>query len=136
MHFCVLSLKTCFFCSINIRIVCMLLLLLVNLCLPAQGIYHFRHISTKEGLSNNEVKKLFFDKQGSLWIGTQDGWNCWDGHQVTMLSGQEEKLPASFKRQIAFSIHQTQPSWKYISAKNQLSISKLEREYRRLVMPM
>ena len=40
----------------------LLLLLLVNLCLPAQGIYHFRHISTKEGLSNNEVKKLFLEK--------------------------------------------------------------------------
>ena len=96
------------------------MLLLVNLCLSAQGIYHFRHISTKEGLSNNEVKKLFFDEQGSLWIDTQDGWNCWDGHQVTMLNGREEKQPASFKRQIASSKDQIQPSWKYVSAKNQL----------------
>ena len=104
----------------NKRIIHIIMLLLVNLCLSAQGIYHFRHISTKEGLSNNEVKKLFFDEQGTLWIDTQDGWNCWDGHQVTMLSGKEEKLPASFKHQIASSKYQTQPSWKYVSANNQL----------------
>ena len=97
-----------------------LMLLLVNLCLSAQGIFHFRHISTKEGLSNNEVKSLFFDAQGNLWVDTQDGWNCWDGRQVTMLSGKEEKLPASFKHQIASSKHQPQPTWKYVSAKNQL----------------
>lgn len=42
----------------------LILLLLVNLCLSVQGINHFRHISTKEGLSNNEVKGLFFDDKG------------------------------------------------------------------------
>ena len=89
------------------------MLLLVNLCLSAQGIYHFRHISTADGLSNNGVESLFFADKGNLWIETQDGWNCWDGHQVTVVDAKMERPPMAFKSP-------NQLSWKYITAKNQL----------------
>lgn len=123
MHFYTLSLKTCnmrqtlslktCFSGINIQIVFVVLFLQMNLSLSAQGIYHFRHISAKEGLSNNEVKSLFFDDKGNLWIDTQDGWNCWDRHQVTKANDDKERHPLA-------SMQQSVLSWKYISTKNQL----------------
>lgn len=54
------------------------------LCLQAaaQTTYSFRHLTTDDGLLNNEVKSLRFDAQGTLWIETQGGWNIWDGQTV------------------------------------------------------
>lgn len=41
----------------------------------------FEHVTIKDGLSQNTVTVTFQDKQGFIWIGTNDGLNRYDGHQ-------------------------------------------------------
>ncbi|MFM7201630.1 MAG: two-component regulator propeller domain-containing protein [Myxococcota bacterium] len=46
-----------------------------------QGSAVFQRLSIEEGLSQSEVNTLAFDREGYLWIGTQDGLNRYDGTQ-------------------------------------------------------
>lgn len=39
----------------------------------------FRHLTEKDGLSNNVVNTLFKDSRGFLWIGTNEGLDMYDG---------------------------------------------------------
>ena len=43
--------------------------------------YKFQHITTVDGLSHNEVRKIVKDNQGFLWFGTQNGLNRFDGYR-------------------------------------------------------
>ena len=47
--------------------------------LAAQNI-EFEKITTNEGLSQNDINDVFQDKNGFLWIGTNDGLNRYDGY--------------------------------------------------------
>jgi len=40
----------------------------------------FKHLTVKEGLSNNKVNTLIQDKNGFIWLGTEDGLNRYDGY--------------------------------------------------------
>lgn len=42
------------------------------------AIYH-KHLSIREGLSNNHVVSIAQDKRGSLWFATEEGLNKFDG---------------------------------------------------------
>ena len=46
---------------------------------PAQDI-RFNHLSTDNGLSNNQVLDLIQDKSGFIWMATDDGLNRFDGY--------------------------------------------------------
>lgn len=41
---------------------------------------NYEHITTKQGLSNNFINHIIQDKEGFIWIATQDGLNKYDGH--------------------------------------------------------
>lgn len=43
--------------------------------------YEFGHLTTLEGLSHNEVRKIIKDTDGFLWLGTQNGLNRYDGYR-------------------------------------------------------
>ncbi|MEW6650050.1 MAG: two-component regulator propeller domain-containing protein [Chloroflexota bacterium] len=43
----------------------------------------FEHLSIDDGLSQNAGLALLQDRQGYLWIGTQDGLNRYDGYNLT-----------------------------------------------------
>lgn len=51
--------------------------------LQAQRIEFERH-SLEQGLSHAAVNCVIQDKKGFIWVGTQDGLNCWDGHSFTV----------------------------------------------------
>lgn len=62
-------------------------LVLVYLLTPApargQGpALHFTHLSGEQGLSNSTIEAIFQDSQGFIWIGTRDGLNRYDGHEM------------------------------------------------------
>ncbi|MCP1996385.1 helix-turn-helix domain-containing protein [Flavobacterium sp. HSC-61S13] len=57
--------------------------LFVSLFTYGQNI-HFNNVTTKDGLSNNSVNTMFNHKDGSLWIGTWDGLNLYDGKKITV----------------------------------------------------
>jgi len=43
----------------------------------------FYHLSTAEGLSDNNVHVVARDKNGMLWIGTSEGLNSFDGNRIS-----------------------------------------------------
>jgi ligand-binding sensor domain-containing protein/class 3 adenylate cyclase/predicted metal-dependent HD superfamily phosphohydrolase len=44
----------------------------------------FNRISIKQGLSQSSVNKVIQDKDGFIWIGTQDGLNKYDGYNISV----------------------------------------------------
>ncbi len=44
----------------------------------------FKHLTTKEGLSQNTVDCIMRDKQGFIWFGTWNGLNKYDGYEFTL----------------------------------------------------
>lgn len=64
-------------------------LLLMVFCLP--GVYasdrkpfnyYFSHISSKDGLSESQVKVILQDSYGFMWFGTKNGLNRYDGTSI------------------------------------------------------
>ncbi|MGL1885900.1 MAG: response regulator [Reichenbachiella sp.] len=55
------------------------LIQLLGFALPAQ---HVNVINLKKGLTNNYVQCMLQDNQGNIWIGTRDGLNVYNGHQI------------------------------------------------------
>src|SRR5271154_3877008 len=44
----------------------------------------FTHVSGEQGLSNSTVEAICQDSRGFMWIGTRDGLNRYDGHQMVV----------------------------------------------------
>ena len=56
-------------------------------CLPHQArAYSLRQFSNKEGLSNSAILSLYQDRQGTIWIGSCDGLNVFDGNSLHVYS--------------------------------------------------
>lgn len=64
-----------------------LLLLLAGIATaqPGQNV-RFRHLSVEEGLSQEAVHAILQDRQGLIWLGTQDGLNRYDGYEITVFN--------------------------------------------------
>ncbi|HTX99355.1 MAG TPA: two-component regulator propeller domain-containing protein [Bacteroidota bacterium] len=63
-------------------LVAFLLCCSLPLTAPAQHLFNFSHLTTKEGLSQSAVMCIFQDHEGFIWLGTQDGLNRFDGYSV------------------------------------------------------
>lgn len=48
------------------------------------GTLVFKHFTQEQGLSSNSVMRLLQDRQGFVWIGTNDGLNRFDGYKFTI----------------------------------------------------
>jgi len=73
---------------------------LALLQLPAQQVdtYAVQYIGLKEGLSSRDIKDIFQDKRGIMWIATANGLNRYDGYDVKVYSNTQYnpiKLPSS-----------------------------------------
>ena len=62
----------------------LLFIFIFILQLPAQPPSRFLLYSVKDGLSQNSVHAIFRDRDGLVWIGTQDGLNSFDGKTFTV----------------------------------------------------
>lgn len=77
--------------GLSALIVLILALLLVQPAVSAPGAVdfapgahlRFEHLTIDDGLSQNAGLALLQDRQGYLWIGTQDGLNRYDGYTLT-----------------------------------------------------
>lgn len=61
----------------------------------AQSSYKFKHFNYNSGLSSNVVKAIIQDKDGFMWIGTDNGLNRFDGYSFksyTSISGDSTSL--------------------------------------------
>ena len=52
----------------------------------------FEHLSLEDGLSQNAVLDLLQDRQGFLWVATQDGLNRYDGYSFTIFKNDPDDL--------------------------------------------
>lgn len=66
--------------------------------------YKFRHYSLSEGLSQGTVTSLAQDKDGFIWIGTQDGLNRFDGYHFKIYQ-HEINNPKSLKSNYITELH-------------------------------
>jgi ligand-binding sensor domain-containing protein/two-component sensor histidine kinase len=65
--------------------------------------FEFKQITTKEGLSNNNVNTITQDKNGLIWVGTEDGLNRLDGYRIKQYyhtSNQKNAVVNSIIREI------------------------------------
>lgn len=73
------------------------LLIFVSCCCSAQQQeswprFSFKSISTDEGLSNRIVHTIAQDKNGSIWVGTDDGLNRLDGYRIRPFFFQNQQV--------------------------------------------
>lgn len=54
--------------------------LMMSIHLTAKPVFRFQQLDYKQGLSHNLVNCITQDKQGYLWMGTEDGLNRYDGY--------------------------------------------------------
>lgn len=63
----------------------------------------FDHLTISNGLSNNEIRSIIQDKEGFIWIGTEDGLNRYDGYGFKIfrnISGDTLSLTNNFINQV------------------------------------
>lgn len=55
----------------------------------SQVSYRFRNFSINDGLSQSSVTTIVQDEVGTLWLGTQDGLNRFDGQQFEVYTSDD-----------------------------------------------
>ena len=65
-----------------IRFFLSLFLLTVAAAVAHADVFSSMHISSDDGLSQNNVKSIVQDKKGFVWFGTKNGLNRYDGHRI------------------------------------------------------
>ena len=79
------------------------ILAFLAICLPleAGGQAHITKVlSTRDGLSNNFVVSLDMDSRGTLWIGTEEGMNSFDGVSVRNYLRNRGEIPGNALNQV------------------------------------
>lgn len=67
------------------------LLICINLTLECSAFdrINFRNITVEEGLSQATVEAMLQDSKGYIWIGTNDGLNCYNGYKFKVYRQQK-----------------------------------------------
>jgi ligand-binding sensor domain-containing protein len=52
----------------------------------------FERLTAEQGLSQMSVNAVLQDKQGSMWFGTQDGLNRYDGYQFKIYRSDRDDV--------------------------------------------
>ena len=60
-----------------------------QLCLPVSAQYKYRRFTTSEGLSHDITYQMLQDSLGRLWIGTDDGLDCFDGNKFLQITSYD-----------------------------------------------
>ncbi len=85
----------------------MVLLLVLNIVfnplLFAQNDVNFEHLTTEEGLSQNDVNCIYQDEKGFMWFGTHDGLNKYDGYGFTTYKPDPNR-PSSIASNLIYSL--------------------------------
>ncbi|TXE07023.1 response regulator [Seonamhaeicola algicola] len=71
--------------------------------LNAQNSIYFNHITTNDGLSQNDVNSIYQDKEGFMWFATHDGLNKYDGYNFTVYT-PDRNNPNSINSNLTYTI--------------------------------
>ena len=58
------------------------LIIFLNILIPAQAQYYFRHFEREQGLSHLSITCCLQDQRGFMWFGTKLGLNVYDGDRI------------------------------------------------------
>ncbi|WP_298474579.1 two-component regulator propeller domain-containing protein [uncultured Maribacter sp.] len=72
-------------------------------CIWAQEAVKFEHLTTKNGLSQNDINDIYQDNKGFLWFATHDGLNKYDGYEFTIYQPNTND-PESISSNLIYSI--------------------------------
>ena len=77
----------------SVRFICLLLvgLLRIQALFGQHQPVRFAHLTTNQGLSQNNVTCILQDSRGFMWFGTQDGLNKFDGYTYTLYRNDPQK---------------------------------------------
>ena len=95
----------------------------------------FDRLGLDEGLSQSSGNTIIEDRQGFLWIGTQDGLNLWDGYEVQVFK-REESNPNSLAENFVVGLWEDSEGfiWIFHSTGRAITIlDPMKRSFRRLV---
>lgn len=101
----------------HLRTIILFIVIVVSLHSNA---YNIRRISSREGLSNSAVICLFQDKERSLWIGTYDGLNKYDGADIS-IHKPDIKNPNSLSGNVIRDIVESKDDYLWIMTKGGLN---------------
>ena len=107
---------------------CVWLLVLASFCRTAQAQEQdvwFERFGMEDGLSQYSVLCMLQDRQGFLWIGTQDGLNRYDGYSFKV-SRHEPADSASLADDYIYALHEDRDGAIWIGARGGW-LSKLDR---------
>lgn len=68
--------------NLKITIRLFILFFFIALSTHAQRSDVFRHLNTSQGLSHNRITCIIQNKEGFIWVGTEDGLNRYNGYKV------------------------------------------------------
>ncbi len=88
--------------------------------LIAQSEYKFETISIPDGLSSNEVTRIFQDSKGFIWIGTRQGLNKYDGYKITVYQDEPEDS-TSLNGDEVFIVHEDENGDVWVGTNNALN---------------
>ena len=54
--------------------------------------FNAKHLDVKQGLSNNNITDIIYDKKGVIWIATESGLNRFDGNEFKIFRENNSKL--------------------------------------------
>ncbi|MCR4843484.1 MAG: response regulator [Bacteroidales bacterium] len=74
--------------------------LIILLPLRAEKVVAFRHYTTAEGLSSNQINAVYRDSKGILWVGTGAGLDRYDAYRFNVYT-QEDGLPGLYVTQLS-----------------------------------
>ena len=80
----------------------------------------FEHISTREGLSQSNVNRIFQDRLGFIWIATRDGLNRYDGYRFVIYR-YDVKDTSSISDDFVVDIAEDSESNLWLATKNGLN---------------
>ena len=109
------------------------LFLLLCYSVTGTGQQRFVSFTAADGLSQNTVTCIYQDRDGLLWLGTQDGLNSFDGHNFKAYR-HDESDSTSISDQYILSITQDEEGYLWIATRNgynrlQKATGKFERFY-------
>ncbi|MES2456059.1 MAG: two-component regulator propeller domain-containing protein [Bacteroidota bacterium] len=87
---------------------------------------HFKHLDTRNGLSENHVNCIIQDSKGFIWIGTRDGLNRYDGTSFKIYRNKEKDL-SSLSNDFVVDIAEDQDGHIWVGT-NQGGLNKLDRK--------
>ena len=80
-----------------------LLIFFFQIKISAQNPLYFQHLTTNNGLSQNDVNDIHQDNQGFMWFATHDGLNKYDGYDFTIYNPDSDN-PKSINSNLIFAI--------------------------------